>query len=173
MTAAPAATQSSAFAAISSGVVGVCGLRAFFVLPLMAASMMSGVMRFPQIWFPWALLRDDRRPQRERIGDPRQGLVARPYAPDDHRAIVENTAPDRLDDVDSLDLVHIHLERAAADEAFLVDDPPVRHDDLRRRAAAPGRQEPEQPDEAEDRGGDRERGADDGRCLPLCRGVRS
>src|SRR5579872_2248325 len=122
--------QSSASAAISAGAVGVCGLRDFFVLPLIAASTMSGVMRFPQVCSLWALLRDDRGPQRERIGDAPQGLVARPYAPDGHRAIVEDAAPDRLDHVHGLDLVHVHLERAPADEAFLVDDPPVRHDDL-------------------------------------------
>ena len=42
--AAPAARHSSASAAISAGAHGTCGLRALLVMPLIAASMMTGFM---------------------------------------------------------------------------------------------------------------------------------
>ena len=40
--AAPASMHARASAAISSGSTGTCGLRAFEVMPLIAASMMTG-----------------------------------------------------------------------------------------------------------------------------------
>jgi hypothetical protein len=42
MTAAPAAKQARASAAISSGSFGTCGLVSFVVTPLIAASMITG-----------------------------------------------------------------------------------------------------------------------------------
>src|SRR5688572_24010286 len=50
-------------------------------------------------------------------------LVALADAADGHIAIVEDAGGNRLLDVDALDLVEVHLERLALDEALLVHDP--------------------------------------------------
>ena len=52
-------------------------------------------------------------------------------------AVVEEPAEERLVDVDALDLLDAHLDRVAADEAALEDDPPVGDRDLRGPALEP------------------------------------
>src|SRR5262249_47746642 len=54
-------------------------------------------------------------------------------------AITEDATDDRLLDVDALDLVHLHFDRAAADEAALVNDTPIGHRDLGDEPLEPGR----------------------------------
>src|SRR5690242_9306710 len=74
----------------------------------------------------------------ERRVDAPQRLDAVASAANDDVAIVENAAEDRLIDIDALDLVHVHFDRVAADEAGLVDDAAVGHVDLSRPPPEPG-----------------------------------
>ena len=59
-------------------------------------------------------------------------------APHCNAAVVKNTAKNALVDVDALDLVQAHLERAALDEPALVDDAQVGDVGLGGPAMEPG-----------------------------------
>src|SRR5947209_7961301 len=65
--------------------------------------------------------------QLQRMVDAAQRLNRLAGAANDDVAIIEQAARDALDDVDALDLVHMHLDRAAMNKTGLVDDPPVGH----------------------------------------------
>src|SRR5580658_5591171 len=61
--------------------------------------------------------------QRERIRDAGDWLEPRAYAAHDHRAEVERSPHKALPDENALNLVEIHLDGVARDEAGLVDHP--------------------------------------------------
>src|SRR5215468_8565242 len=58
----------------------------------------------------------------DRVGDRLQGLEACADAAHQNVAVSEHAAEHRLVDVDALDLVHVHLDGFAANEALFVDD---------------------------------------------------
>src|ERR1700692_1781937 len=71
------------------------------------------------------------------------GLGPLAHAPHRDVAVVEDATRNALVDVDALDLVEAHLERAALDEAGLVDDAHVGDVGLGGPAAEPGPPGPE------------------------------
>ena len=73
-------------------------------------------------------------------------MVSSPSPTPAHRdvAVVEDAAENALVDVDALDLVEAHLERAALDEAGLVDDAHIGDVGLGGPAMEPGRDGPVQ-----------------------------
>src|SRR5262245_14772611 len=77
----------------------------------------------------------------DRVGDRLEGLEAGADATHQDVAVTQNAPEDRLVDVDTLDLVHVHLDGFAADEALLVDDAAVGDGDLGGPAPEPGDQQ--------------------------------
>ncbi len=71
---------------------------------------------------------------------------------DADRPIAEEAAGERLIDIDRFDLVHVHLDRMAPDEAGLVDHARRRDRDLGAEAAKPGEETGRKPERAEDEG---------------------
>src|SRR5215475_2766202 len=63
------------------------------------------------------------------------------HAANDDIAIAEDATDNRLLDVDALDLVHLHFDRAAADEAALVNDTSVGHRNLGDEPPEPSREQ--------------------------------
>src|SRR5579883_2335002 len=95
--------------------------------------------------------RRNRAPQFERRVDLADRLERAPGAADRDIAVVENAPKQRLVDIDAFDLLHVHLDRVAADEAALENDAAVGHRDFRRRAAKPRPHETGDSQEGEDR----------------------
>src|SRR5579883_2081899 len=93
--------------------------------------------RARRFWRRAPLPRGDGRPQLERRIDLAYRLESAARSAHGDIAVIEDSPEQALVDVDALDFLHVHLDRMAADEAFLENDAAVGHRDFRRHASEP------------------------------------
>src|SRR5471030_1877921 len=95
------------------------------------------------LWMGPRSARGDGVADADRIGHVAEILDALAGAAHANRAVTQQPPHERLDDIDRLDLVHVHLDRIAPQEATLVDDAMVGDRELGDPADEPGVQESE------------------------------